>query len=409
MRTDVGELEDRRVPCRMRGCRRTWTWRVGEQIRAHKAGQTEAPSRMCDACHAIYQSLEDREEPCSTKGCEGKWIWKRGAQLEASLKGTFEKPPKRVCPACEEKLRTTADVEKPCRIRGCKSTWTLTAVMQLKGVKEGMCPGCRGRFDKAVDLTQPCRVSGCTGTWVWNRWSQVEQAAKQGVEPGQEAKPPERLCDGCNERTKTFADQTLPCRVRGCERTWTWTKQMQVRAWAEAGGGANAEPLVAPDRMCDECNRTFGGLDDREVPCKIKGCRRTWKYSRQAQLERVTSGDAERAPARMCGECQDLLSKLEPIEQPCMNEGCGRPWLATPEQQLAAIREAQERGREPQLPQRQCGWCEEFLRTHEPIDLPCAVCGTAVHWPSHAQLRVELGTWRKPTHCSSCLAASVGT
>ncbi|RMG91106.1 MAG: hypothetical protein D6708_07700, partial [Candidatus Dadabacteria bacterium] len=58
-------------------------------------------------------------------------------------------------------------------------------------------------------------------------------------------------------------------------------------------------------------------------------------------------------------------------------------------------------------PHRLCPRCEEFLKEHPPVDLPCARCGAPILWTSEAQLMTELGLWVKPDLCADCKAQAV--
>src|SRR5688572_221068 len=112
------KLADKKIPCRVRGCPRTWLWRGNEQAKAFAAGNTTPPQRMCDLCHARSQTLEDRVVSCSTQGCEGNFVWSKLAQLEAILKSTGDapvQPPKFLCEACLGKAKTLGDKQVPCR------------------------------------------------------------------------------------------------------------------------------------------------------------------------------------------------------------------------------------------------------------------------------------------------------
>jgi hypothetical protein len=396
----LGEkLADKKVPCRVRGCPRTWLWRSGEQVKAFSSGQMTPPPRMCDLCHARSQTLEDREVPCQTANCDGTVSWNRLSQLEAIIKhvGSGDPPPPRgMCEACRAKARDIADREVPCRVRGCTQAWTWSGRAQLQAgatleneaePPARMCDGCHEAYEQFVDERRPCKVKGCTRFWIYTRWQQVEAKA-------QNHGAPERMCDECVRELKTLADQTLPCRTDGCGGNWLWTRAQQLEA-------KTAGQTTAPARMCGSCQSKFSHLKDISVPCKRTGCKNTWVYKRGAQLERWikhSEGPELPAPHRLCDTCKKRLDDFADREVACKTEGCKSTWTWTRFAQLQAA----ETGHAGHPPSHVCQECRDFLEKHHTKSIHCTRCNAEIHWAGELQLRTKLGLMREPTLCGSC-------
>ena len=143
----------------------------------------------------------------------------------------------------------------------------------------------------------------------------------------------------------------------------------QVKAWIEAG---EKDPAV-PERMCNRCSELVAKLKDEDVPCRIRSCKGTWRLPRGAQLERAVKN--QKTPRRLCGGCASDLAKLADREEPCKNLGCTRTWTWTRTAQLIATR--RHGAGTPPSPKRACEACEQFVKTHPPIEVPCVGCGAA--------------------------------
>jgi hypothetical protein len=389
-------LVGREVPCRVRGCDRTWLWSKDELAQAMSRGETQPPKRMCPTCHGHYEAAQDQTVPCSRTGCEGTWVWPRMPQLEHWLKAgrPAELPPvpRGLCASCRQSVQSKLDREVPCRLRGCDGTWTWSAKAQVLAVGETeevdpqppkrLCPRCEEELHGLSDQQVPCRVRGCANAWSWTRWSQLEAIRAGKTEAG----PPPRMCDRCAGHTADFKDIELPCRVRGCKNTWTWNARGQLEH--ELSGEADK-----PKRMCASCLERYSHLEDREVPCKRPGCKNSWTWKRGAQL-----GKRKRPPPRFCDGCEAEMGKLHDIEVHCENDGCPGKWVWTRAAQLISG------ARKP--PHHMCEACIEFLRTAQPKEIPCARCGKTIHWSKQNQLQTRLGRWVEPTVCGSCKQAS---
>lgn len=119
-------------------------------------------------------------------------------------------------------------------------------------------------------------------------------------------------------------DRLLPCKVDGCDRTWTWTAQEQIQMFGQP----------PPRRMCPEHAAALGGVGDREVPCANPGCTRTWTWPKGAQLAQLQRGGSAEPPRKVCPECIKEERDLADREAPCRVEGCARTWTWTRDAQL---------------------------------------------------------------------------
>ncbi len=116
----------------------------------------------------------------------------------------------------------------------------------------------------------------------------------------------------------------MPCRIAGCEHTWTWFAAQQIRGFGQP----------PPDRMCDEHLAQFNELADREVQCRTPGCTNTWTWKRGAQLAEMQRTGKLRRPSRLCAACFTAERETHDVELPCKIEGCRRSWTWTRDAQL---------------------------------------------------------------------------
>jgi len=119
-------------------------------------------------------------------------------------------------------------------------------------------------------------------------------------------------------------DKQVPCRIAGCENTWTWFATQQIRGFGQP----------PPDRMCDEHLGQFNELADREVQCRTPGCPNTWTWKRGAQLAEMQRTGKLRRPSRLCGECFTAERETHDADLPCKIDGCKRTWVWTRDAQL---------------------------------------------------------------------------
>lgn len=130
-----------------------------------------------------------------------------------------------------------------------------------------------GLFSHLDDRRIPCKVDGCDNTWTWTAQEQIQAFGQP---------PPRRMCSEHSEQLGAVIDREVPCSNPGCERTWTWPKTAQLAQLQRTG---SSEP---PRRVCPACIEEERDLADREVPCRVDGCKRTWTWARDAQLKHRT-------------------------------------------------------------------------------------------------------------------------
>lgn len=116
----------------------------------------------------------------------------------------------------------------------------------------------------------------------------------------------------------------MPCRIAGCQNTWTWFAAQQIRGFGQP----------PPDRMCDEHLGQFNELADREVPCRTPGCPNTWTWKRGAQLAEMQRTGKLRRPSRLCAECFNAERETHDVELGCKIDGCKRSWIWSRDAQL---------------------------------------------------------------------------
>lgn len=394
-------LVGREVPCRMRGCTRTWLWRKEDQFKAGSGGKPslEPPKRMCDPCAERAAAAADRDVACSKPGCEGSWRWSKFAQVEAWLRAGEKEPPepRGLCDGCRSQLEAQEDRAVPCRVRGCTNTWLWPARQQLLAgpdapPPERMCERCEGVFRGLRNRDVPCKIRGCKRAWIYSKWSQLEAIAAGRKDD------PARMCDPCAARYAEIADREVPCRIKGCAHTWTWSRGSQLEvelAQPPVADGETPPALEPPQRMCADCYKRWSGLADQQVPCKRRGCAGTWTWKRGEQL---TAKDPS-PPHRFCEECLGAMGKLHDVEVPCEHQvdGCKGTWTWTRLAQLSA-----EKHHRKDPPKHACPSCAEFLRAAKTIEIPCTRCQHVITWPPHSQLMTRLGKWVQPSLCGTC-------
>jgi len=390
----LGTLGDlfptKEISCRIRSCTNLLNFSGEEAMHKAAAGELERPNRMCDECFGIYRTLEDKQIPCSSSGCEGTWLWNRFQQLEARRKG-HDTPPKGFCESCRNQIKQIRDQHFPCRVRGCEGKWVWTREEQIRsnGGKppSRMCRDCWLGMKSLQDREIPCRLRGCKEHWVWPRYQQLEH-----VRAGKDLEaPPRRMCEECFKRIQALPDKQLPCKVDECDRTWLLNAYAQREH--ELAQGPDAE---LPSKMCKQCYSFFLKVRDYPIRCSNRGCKNTWLYTKSMQLHDWHNGRTG-APSMMCEECRKQIETGEPREVECMAPGCSRTWTYLPLDQV----KDQCLGRREPTPRR-CQSCDEFLGSHEPRKVPCSSCAKEINWSSYEQLLCELGTFEKPSLCSGC-------
>ncbi|TPV97281.1 MAG: hypothetical protein B7733_00335 [Myxococcales bacterium FL481] len=114
-------------------------------------------------------------------------------------------------------------------------------------------------------------------------------------------------------------DKQMPCRVEGCEETWTWFGAQQLRSFGQP----------PPQRMCDKCLLRFNELEDKEIPCRNPSCTKTWTWKRGAQLHQLQRNDRVKPPSRLCESCFQREREMTEQAVPCKVAGCSRTWTWT--------------------------------------------------------------------------------
>lgn len=200
-----------------------------------------------------------------------------------------------------------------------------------------------GGFLSHIDERQvPCAADGCENTWTWTAEEQIRSLGRPA---------PKRLCDAC----QNVGDVDVACVVETCKRTWTWTRDAQLkhRTWLKrhgeerpSTGGRKGKKRRAdgpPRRKCDLCQAKSATLQERAAVCKVHGCTREVVIDRESQLRAwaalgTTDLDAEfPLPKRMCDVCREFCRHHTDREVPCSRPGCDRTWTYKTGAQLQAF------------------------------------------------------------------------
>jgi hypothetical protein len=382
-------VADREMPCRVAGCKKTWTWYGTQQIRS--LGKPE-PKRMCDEHLAEFEGIADRQMPCRNTWCINTWLWSRAAQLYQRERQDKLKPPYRLCDQCFEEEKTTEDLQIACKIPECRHTWLWPRQAQLR--HRAWVRRQQAKFDaEENESAGPARAddsgeSGESHSEIEARHEHGEPAdhehaehdhehddepaehesadaepadAEPAAEDAQPDKrrrrkrrrkrkihdgPPERLCERCFERANHLEPIEVPCKVHGCTHTWTWERDGQLRAWSALDGRENVTELPQPPRrMCNSCFEFVRAHGDREVACGRPGCEKGWMYKTGAQLQDFLAGRSLE-PIRLCEDCsrsQFVVSSSRGVRMPagaevmpCMVAGCSGSWVYAPGMRLSA-------------------------------------------------------------------------
>ena len=241
-------LSDRELPCRIKGCDQKVVWTKTQQLEWLKSGKSldKPPARMCPDCLKKFAELKPIEVPCRIKGCKNTWTYNAYEQLEV-LKSTPEgqepKTPQKMCKSCLDFFNQAKDQEQPCANRGCDGKWVWTRAMQLGGHLHGhddppyhICPTCQERLKTLAPKELPCCETGCQGTWTYEPAEQLKDELLK-------RNPPRRHCAKCQEFIKTHEPQTLHCEKCGNELNWSVQEQLMTEL------GTFQKP-----RFCANCN-----------------------------------------------------------------------------------------------------------------------------------------------------------
>ncbi len=163
-------------------------------------------------------------------------------------------------------------------------------------------------------------------------------------------------------------DREEPCRVRGCGNTWTWTARQQMLHDGDS----------PPRKMCQQCVETLRQLSPQDVPCRLRGCANTWHWPKSQQLEHVRKGGSvETPPKRLCPACVKALQQLEEREVPCKVEECSGTWTFSPFSQL---QHEKLYGEEAEPPSRMCRQCSDYLANTRSKRIKCVMAGCKNTW-----------------------------
>ena len=322
-------LEDKTLPCSTDGCDGTWVWNRHAQLEAMRKQKTDnpvPPHGLCEKCRAEASKVEPQERPCRLRGCKNTWTWTAREQIASGGKP----PAPRLCDECFNLLKPLKDDYLPCRIKGCKNHVLWTRYQQLEHIKSGksldnpprrMCDECFKKYNELKDETRPCKINGCKGTWTLTAYEQLEVI--RSTPEGQEPVMPQRMCKECFDFYANAKDIEVPCQNKGCSNKWIWTRSMQLGAHVH---GVNHTPV----RLCDDCLKAFMSLKDEERPCSVQGCTGIWTYTVKDQIRDKCNQREE--PKRRCASCQEFLQNHKAEDLTC--ERCGATFKWSVQEQL---------------------------------------------------------------------------
>lgn len=359
-------LADKQLPCKIKGCKRTFLWTAQQQLRSFGK---PPPQRMCEYHAGQLYDLSDKEIPCrNAPSCKNTWIWKRGAQLHALERQGGEgelRTPSRLCETCYGKEKELKDQDVECRTAGCSRTWVWTRDAQIRhrawlrrelakeakreqaklDEQETMIPAAEADAASGGDSELAAASPAPEGTTTQQAGAELAsepaQEAVIGKGEGKKRKrkkkgrrlqegPPERHCKACAERFAKLAPVELPCKVHGCKKTWTWDRVSQLKAWVALGTDDVDAPVKPAKRMCQSCRDFCKQAKERDVSCANETCENTWRFKVGAQLQHVLATGGIQDPRRLCETCikeqykEKKRAKVEPM--PCAQPGCDGTW-----------------------------------------------------------------------------------
>ncbi len=411
---NLGEMfPEKRISCAVPGCENLCLGSE-ESAKADDSGANEElPRPVCDECAEVYARLQDRRVVCSRPGCEETWEWSRLEQLKDHRRGRRapeEEPPLPViglCAKCREEAKALGHQDVECEIEGCTRTWRWQAQERLCSESDTpeprMCANCRRKARRLRERRVPCKLDGCRREWRWTVREQLESmVASDSEKPGPR---PKRLCEDCRRRLAGFQDRQIPCRIKGCQRTWTLTAEAQLQY--EIMHGSEVDPADEITNMCDSCQQFLRQAHPRAIKCRLPGCERSWVYAPRWQVVDFAQGRTH-PPKRLCDKCRRQLSQIEPRHCQCAIPGCEQTWIWSPEEQLRLSCRTRKPVENLQPPERKCVDCERFLHEQKSIQLFCNDCGGQINWSPYEQLQNKLGNFAKPVRCSTCATGAAG-
>lgn len=424
-------VADREMPCRVAGCKKTWTWFGTQQIRS--LGKPE-PKRMCDEHLAEFEGIGDRQMPCRNSWCPHTWLWTRAAQLYQRERQDKLKPPYRLCDQCFEEEKTTDDLQIACKIPECRHTWLWPRQAQLR--HRAWVRRQQAKFDaEETESAEPAGqarsrrrgAESADGTPIEARQhehgdhAEHEHGDHAGHERGDHAEHGEHADDGGHEHggddhsEREHADDGEHDHGGDDHGEHEHADDGEHDESGEAESGdaesGDAEPAAdggkpdkrrrrkrkrnkrkvhdgPPERLCERCFERANHLEPIEVPCKVHGCTHTWTWEREGQLRAWAALDGRenvtelpQPPRRMCNSCFEFVRGHGDREVACGRPGCERSWMYKTGAQL-----------------------QDFLagRTLEPIRL-CEECSRSQFVvPSSRGVRMPAGAEVMPCMVAGC-------
>lgn len=254
------ELKDDYLPCRVKGCNNSVLWTKHQQLEHLRAGKSldAPPARMCEDCFKKFQELKPIEMPCKIHGCKNTWTLSTYEQLEAirnTPEGQEPVMPSRMCKDCFHFFSTAKDIEVPCRNKACKNTWVWNRSMQLAAHVHGnsrpmvkLCDECVKNLSQLKDEERPCCTQGCNGTWTYRAEEQLRDKCAMRDEP-------KRRCPTCLAFFQTHTPEQLVC--ASCGNTFNWSVQEQL--------ACQLGVFVKPEK-CPDCVRAeIAGIREPDV------------------------------------------------------------------------------------------------------------------------------------------------
>lgn len=242
----------------------------------------------------------------------------------------------------------------------------------------------------------PCIGDGCDQSWTWTAEEQIRSLGQP---------PPKRLCPAC----QNLGDTELPCVVETCKRAWIWPRDAQLkhRAWLKRQGEVAAPPQRkgrgkrrpesgAPRRKCEPCQAKWLLLQERVSVCKVHGCTREVALDKESQLRAwaalgTTDLEAEfPLPKRMCDVCREFCRNHGDRTVACARPGCEQTWTYKTGAQLQAFLAGRLED-----PARFCPECSRAEVGHEIAGLgpnvevmPCIVSACDGIWYWEPEMRI---------------------
>jgi hypothetical protein len=238
---------------------------------------------------------------------------------------------------------------------------------------DGMCDPCREKSKRLRDVERRCDRAGCTRTWTWTAQAQLEAFATDRAAP-------KHLCSECQTLLDSLEDKEVACTVPGCARTAILTKKDQLIAQGQPDAAPEpAKPgaVTLTGIMCEPCSQVSRRIKDREVSCGINGCTRKWVWKADEQIVAFAAGKPNEPPRRMCDACRASFGKLADREIRCRTSGCKNTWTWSRFDQLDACVADKPA---PKAPSHMCKRCFDLWSTLKDVERPCRRSGCKGTW-----------------------------